>query len=392
MAGSLIDDVNVATTIGRRSDGVDIPTTDEIVTIRNAALRNLWMTHTYADLAHRLRPTFGVDQTWCSFATWTSVTAGAIIRCPQLPRMVDQLLVGSEDVVDMILERTAQRTHIRRRAGLMGPLDRSTLERLVVEAIADVANRTAAYTSISFANLAPLFENLANLFESGEPLDDVDGAVDSIGVPAEDAAPYLRLAFHHYVRAAQPATGAHERAQFVLAANTAVAIHDQRIAQNDIAASLDVGQLSVEAALAKLMHDGLGPLRSVLAGSINDDIVEDVEDLWHHVSSRLLMTLVMPTEVLHVGRDIPMLDTGERFPVMLDELDQPILLQIIDEWDPTDGTGVGARSWQWDSLESRVGYLFNLLRSRQRDQNLLAPPLTDGDLDAMCRGEVPPLA
>ncbi len=392
MAGVLIDDVNDRTTTGNRSVTTDAPAINEILAMRDPALRNLWITDTYARLAHRLLPTYGADQTWCSFATWMSVTTGAVIRCPQLPRMIDQLLVGSEDVVDMILKRTAQRTRIRRKVGLMADLDRAKLESLVTRAIDDVAIRTAAHASVSFTNIAPAFVGLADLLDSGASLDDVDGAVDAIGVPDEETAPLLRLAFHHYVRAAQRATGAHERAQFVLTANTAVTLHDQRIAQNDMAAAFDLGRLSVEAELASLMHPGLGPLRGVLANSINDDIVDDVEDLWHHVSTRLLMTLVMPTEVLHVGRDVPTLDTGDRFPVMLDELDHPVLLQIVDGWDPTDGTGIGARSWEWHSLESRIGYLFNLLRSRQRDASLLSPPLTDGDLEAMRRGEVPPLA
>lgn len=395
MAGALIDDVNDRTTTLGRSATTATPTIDEILAIPDPALRNVWITHAYSQLAHRLAATYGPDQTWCSFATWMSVTAGAVIRCPQLPRMVQQLFVGSEDVVDSILDRTAQRTRLRRRAGLMSDLDRAALERLVVEALEGVSERTGAHTTAAFADLAPLFERLADWLDArtpGDDLDDVDDVLDSLDVPAGDDQPLLRLAFHHLVRASKPTVGSHERAQFVLTANAAVAVYEQQIADADIATSFDLGRLTAEDQLVELLHPGFGPMRRVLANSIHDDIVEDVEDLWHHVSSRLLMSIVMPNEILHVGRDLPMLATGERFPVMLDVIDHPVLLQLMDDWDPTEGTGIGARSWEWDTLAGRVGYLFNLLRSRQRDSDLLSAPLTGGDVEAMRRGELPPLA
>ena len=394
MSPLLVDDTS------RRAAGPDTtsdleaasPSIDEILAIDDPALRALWITQTYAELGARLAPTFGPEHTWCSFATWTTTTAGAVIRCPELPRMVEQLLVGSEDVVGSIVDRIAARTRFRRRAGLMQPIDRSTVEQLVVDGLHSVAASTERRVTATFARLAPLFERLADTVEPGAPIDDIDAALDAMGLPNDDAAPLLRLAFHHYLRAADRSIDPRKRAQFVLTANVAIVVDEQRLADDDIAAAFDPANLDIAAAVEQSLSPRLGPVRRALARSIHDDIDEDVVDVWHHVSTRLLMAIVMPTEVLHVGRDVPLLDSGDRFPPVLEELEHPVLEQLAVEWDPTGGDGAAARVDDWTDLSARVGYLFNLLRARQRDTSLDTAAFTTGDLAAMRRGEIPPLA
>ena len=383
-------DLPIAGTLGPATRRT--PTIDEIIAIGDPALRALWITQTYADLAERLAPAFGPDRTWCSFATWHATTAGAVIRCPDLPRMVDQLLVGSEDGVDMIVGRIGARTKLRSRAGLMHAVDRTAVRALVVDGLRIVSERTAHRLTATFERIAPLFVALADVIDSGERVGDIDTTLDAIGVPGGDTEPLLRLAFHHYVRATADSVGPHDRAQFVLTGNVALAVDEQRAADADVAACFDPANLDLFSEIRRAISPRLGPIRSLMARSIHDDIDEDVADLWHHVSTRLLMAIVMPHEILHVGRDIPRLDSGDRFPVMLDELDHPVLTRLVDEWDPTGGSGSGARAHDWADLDARVGYLFNLLRSRQRDRSLDTPPLTAGDLDAMRSGVIPPLS
>ena len=48
---------------------------DAILDIDDLAVRNLWITQGWANLAGRLGRFFGVDHTWCTFAVWTSSTA-----------------------------------------------------------------------------------------------------------------------------------------------------------------------------------------------------------------------------------------------------------------------------------------------------------------------------
>ena len=57
---------------------------DAILDIDDLAMRNLWITQGWANLAGRLGRFFGVDHTWCTFAVWTSSTAGRTIRSGQL--------------------------------------------------------------------------------------------------------------------------------------------------------------------------------------------------------------------------------------------------------------------------------------------------------------------
>ena len=56
-----------------------------IAAIDDGALRNLWITQSYADLARRLLDVLDTDQTWCTFAIWASNTAGLSIRGEELP-------------------------------------------------------------------------------------------------------------------------------------------------------------------------------------------------------------------------------------------------------------------------------------------------------------------
>ena len=63
-----------------------------IAEIPDVAVRNLWITQTYADLAQRLAAVIATDHTWCTFAVWASGTAGQSIREEELGGVLDDIL------------------------------------------------------------------------------------------------------------------------------------------------------------------------------------------------------------------------------------------------------------------------------------------------------------
>ena len=181
-----------------------------------------------------------------------------------------------------------------------------------------------------------------------------------------------------------------ERAEHVLAANVAAVLHEQQRLQDDIAGAIDAGLDDVGDLLAPLVHH-LAPRRladHIVAGA-RDRVAPHLRQLWEHVSTALLMTLQVPGATLHLGRDVPPLPDGRRFPDALASPSLPTLVRLLDEWDPTRGTGVGSGAGDWCVLHERMGYIVNLFRSRQRECTLTTEPFSPTELGEMERLRVP---
>jgi hypothetical protein len=65
--------------------------------IEDPALRNLWITQSYADFSARLsRALGGPNLTWCGFGVWASGTAGQSIRRQEIPGVIADVLGASD--------------------------------------------------------------------------------------------------------------------------------------------------------------------------------------------------------------------------------------------------------------------------------------------------------
>lgn len=356
------------------------------------AVRNLWITQSYADLGRRLLDVLRTDQTWCTFAIWASFTAGQSIRGEELPKLVTRVLPDVDDHLDAVLGIACDRMSWLRRVGLARPLDRSHLEHLVARAVEQVSASIADGNTLVYGELAPIFVRFVEAVErNGVPGEgDVEGWLDERGVPAGTAEPLVRFAFRHYALAIA-ATAPRDRAQHVLVANVAAVLHEQERLQNDIEAALDAGLLDLGDDLAGAFHRFVpARIRERIVNEVRAHAAAHLEHVWQHVATHLLMTLTTPNEVLHLGDDVPPLADGSMFPPDLSELDLPELQQLLGEWDATRGTGVGSGARDWADLHQRMTYVVNLFRSRQQDLALTVPPFTTGQLAWMVRGEVPP--
>ncbi len=374
-----------------------MPLTEEsvrsIVAIADVAVRNLWITQSYANLGERLSCVLNADHTWCTFAVWASRTAGVSIREDELPAFVNELLLGADPHVDAIIEQTNHCTELLRRTGLLGVFQRSHLEHLVAQAVGQVSAFIANGNTLVYGELAPLFVRFIEVLErDGAPkVDDIDEMLERLGIPTEDLEPLVRRAFRHYALAAG-VTDKRARAQHVLTANVAAVLHEQQRLQNDIASALDVGLCDFGDDLCGVANSSLAKkLLQPVIHELRAHIASHLEHLWQHIATRLLMTMAVPGETLHLDRDVPPIPgSANLFPPDLEELHLPDLIAAMAEWDPTNGTGRGSGARDWADLHQRMGYIVNLFRSRQLYRALATPPFTSEQLVWMYEGVVPP--
>lgn len=398
-------DATTTTTIPRPAPAAPttlpwLPLTEQAVTaidqLGDGALRNLWITQSYADLAARLLDVLQTDQTWCTFAIWASNTAGLSIRGEELPRFVEQLLLGKDDQVDALV-RTANGVMGAIQRSVVGAvLERSHVEHLVATAVAQVSASIAAGNLLVYGELAPIFVRFVERLERGDGFDAVtlDADLDALGVPAAAEQPLVRRAFQQYALATT-VTG-RERAEHVLAANIAAVLHEQQRLQPAIASALDAGLLDLGRDICGLVpaderrdHPHIDVVARHVVAAVRAHVAPHLERLWQDVATALLMTLDVPGETLHLGRDVPPPAGAPLVPADLAEPTLPVLVDLLREWDPTHGTGRGSGAHDWADLRQRMGYIVTLFRSRQRCLGLTTPPFSSSQLAAMAAGEVP---
>ncbi len=370
---------------------------DRIVALEDPALRNLWITQSYADLGARLLAAFETDQSWCTFATWASNTAGLSIREAELPHVFDAVFRGSTEQLEAIANGVNDHPSIIRRLGLVRfgivrTVQRSALGHLVEKALAQVSGFMADGNTLVYGELAPVFVRFAEWLEGDDVKDpnlDVDRVLAELDVPSERDRPRVHAAFRSYVSAAI-ASDETERAQHVLAGNIAAVLHEQQRLQADISDALDAGLVDVGTDIDSICHR-LVPDRMerwILARA-QRRVAPHIAGLWEHVATRTLMTLAVPGQTLHLGTDVPRLPDGETFPPALQGVSQVELQTLLDEWDPTNGTGRGSAARDWAKLHERMGYIVNLFRSRQQELHLSTSPFSDLELATMRDGLMP---
>jgi hypothetical protein len=62
----------------------------------------------------------------------------------------------------------------------------------------------------------------------------------------------------------------------------------------------------------------------------------------------------------------------------------------FSRWDRTNGTGSPSGARDWAVLEDRMNFIVNLFRSRQQDAALFNPPFSNGQLEVLAEGQLPP--
>lgn len=131
---------------------------------------------------------------------------------------------------------------------------------------------------------------------------------------------------------------------------------------------------------------------------------EALRETWARFLTEQVLVLALPTEILRLGKDIPIRASDGRFlPAALRELptdvprrrvaesdaDQHSTRTIFSLFDRSRGDGVRTGAWDWRRFDDRLNYVSNLLRSRQQDRSLFWQPYDDEDRDRIKRGRLP---
>ena len=359
--------------------------------IEDPALRNLWITQSYADFSARLsRALGGPNLTWCGFGVWASDTAGQSIRRQEIPGVIADVL-GASDGHQACIDAANRRLRALRFLHVVPALEHVHVLRTFDGAIDAVSDHIAHGNTLVYGELAPLFVVFLERIEtSGDPATLTDEDVDAVLATAVDGPvpPDVLAAFRWY-RRALVAPDEQRRAFAVLAGNVLAVAHEQQRLQADVVDAMDAGLVTARQVIDELMpHRTPDPVVAVVAKAAGPPLQDVIDSVWGGTMTRLLMTLRVPGAALRLRDDLPPLPDGQRFPADLAELlDDPEELAeavgVFGAWDRTHGTGRHEGAHDWGVLRDRMNYIVNLFRSRQQDPTLTAAPFSPEQLATM---------
>ena len=140
--------------------------------------------------------------------------------------------------------------------------------------------------------------------------------------------------------------------------------------------------------------------------------LKDAEELfsesWARLMTKYLLVIVLPTEMLRLGRDVPLPNPTEpMFPFPLMDLSAPSmdrykpkrkkgrverklvkLERFVSAFDRSQA-GVGSAAHDWRRFDDRMNWAICLFRSRQQDRTLYWPPYSIEDTRRIVAGEMP---
>ncbi|MBP2335678.1 hypothetical protein JOF41_001856 [Saccharothrix coeruleofusca] len=379
-----------------------VPDVDRIVAHADPVVRNLQITHCYHRLSRALAARTGGWANWCTFAVWASKQVGQSIRQEDLARTLERLLKSSPETAARVelVARSLRRALPRR--GL------DDLERVVRRAVVATARLDAVSEATARGNLK-VFEEIAREFARflAEFADDAVADEQRIarfrdglrpGQPPEGQ-DRLRRAFTRYHEAMSTADPK-QRAELLLLANIEVGLHEQTRLQPEITAALEaplVDPRALERRLFRLLlpdNPVLRWLRMALVivlgrrGPVRvagEQLADHVRAVARRAVTAHLMTLALPGgELLELDEDLP-----ARFPPLLDRLSHPELLALLRVVDPTPDSLLDTAARDWSDLPDRMHYIADMFRCHAQRADLLDPPFTGEQVEAITSGRRP---
>lgn len=346
--------------------------------------RNLQITLSYHELTRALGDRVGgPDLVWTAFAIWASKQAGSFIRNEEVPGALRRFL-------------DLDTGHRRHRWWTPGWLLRRqhflVYTRLTVE---DVSTYIAQGNHLVYTRLAPIFADFLILARELERPDPARLEAFLAAVMERDPSidERLRRAFTHF-HAALFETDAEAKAELVFLANVLVGWHEQARLQE-----------SLDGALAAPIRRALddperrflkwpipAPVRRLSAAAFRTvfaPAIHSFEKAWKRAATECLMTLGLPGARLQLGDDVPPLADGEMYPAALREIANPEARAVLAELDSTPDTLRGSAARDWSSLADRMNYIADFFRSRQQESELLLPPFTAAQAQAIRDGRLP---
>ncbi len=285
---------------------------ERVVEMGDVLARNAAITRGYHELALAVAAIVGGDHAnWLVFGQWASAEARRSMLGESVPAPLRRLLTGS------------------------------------------VAAAVAAGNAAVFGDVAPPFIRFVRAFADPAVAEDparAAAALDGLCAhPQLAASEDLRRAFTAYVDAvglgAAIRAGGRDpslprrRAERIFVANVSVGAHEQVVADPFVRAAV--------------------PGRWIVA-----------------VAATSHLGLRIAEGVLELDRDVPppAYLSGAQFPPELEVLDDPEELALAARFGQDPGSAVHSDAPDWESYDERMGFIFTLLRSYQRDPSLFDLP------------------
>jgi hypothetical protein len=381
--------------------GPTVADVEAIAGVTDSVLRNLRITQCYAELSTALAGRLGRSANWCTFATWASRQAGQTIRGEDLEdalgRMLDGWLGGggADAVVTALRVLGAKRSVEDLRGIVRGAIDPAAALARASAAVArgnlkvfeEIAREFARFHATFALDRTPDDDRLAGFLATLRPGEPPDGQQ------------LLRQAFGRYYRGffdGDPLV----RAQRVLHANLEVGLHEQTRLQPEIAEAIEAGVPRAGAMTPDLLAAAL-PARGALARARRfitrlfggrtpldravEALVVEARLRVRRVITEHLMTLELsPHHQVRLGRDLAV-----PFPASLARLDDAELLALLSRVDPTPDSPLESGARDWASLAERMHFIADLFRCYHETGELLEPPYSADQVEAMRAGRIP---
>lgn len=370
--------LEVSSLVGRVNDIIAL---DE-----DPVLRNLLITQCYHDLSTGLTRLLGSDNAnWCTFATWASKTAGRFIREDEVPAALRRLIASDDAPADR-----------HDRGGFELPTlwssDESGLFDMPKRVLEQVSTMIAQGNLKVFSELGPLFASMIDLYDGvarPEP-ERLEALLEPIrtGPSPDGGQGLLRSALTHYHNA-MLTDDPDRKAELILLGNARIGLHEQVRLQPYIAGSLN-------APVRCLVDTVGGPaarlpevLQSAMIEGFIRPAVEKLQALWREIATKEMMTIQLPDETLHLGSDLPAQHGQPLFSPYLATIEDPELFALLSEYGAGDSSADGSGAQDWTYLPARMGYIFELFRSRQCCPMLLSWPFTQDQREEIVCWRIP---
>ncbi len=375
---------------------------ERIAALSDPVLRNLQITQCYHELSLALGERTGWSANWCSFATWASKQAGQTIRKEDLARTLEHEL-GSDPAAKTAARNLAAATQrVGARLGgdeiaefiwkVMDPeaaFARSSdaVARGNLKVFAEIGHEFARFYAACLQDLVYDPENIARFCEGLQAGEPPEGQL------------HLRRAFQHYYQALFE-SDEKQRIELLLLANIEIGFHEQTRLQPEINEALAAPVISPQTFARNLLNalrPDWGLLNEVilyiirLFGRMVDfDSTTQAYSAGAQRQAQLIVTeAMMCIELPNHNRLQLGDDLNAAFPPILHSIDNPELLALLAQIDPTPDSTKDSAAVYWGDLYDRLHFIADMFRCQQCNPELFEPPFSVEQIAKLKAGEMP---
>ena len=367
-----------------------------ISAMTDPVLRNLKITQAYHDLKTALTRLFGAQNvTWCAYATWASKTAGTFIRGDEVPGLIRDYLAASDHIAEVLAKANDHLFGVHEHA----KVDHGFVNDTIEDVMRDITAHVGQGNLLVFKELAPLYAAWLETFKT-RPTAYNPKAIDAFvagnltpGPLDQGGQDLLIQAFRTYYDAMLE-NDTVKKAQQIFLANALVGYHEQTRLQGPIVGSLNAPLVDIFVGKAKthartrppsVFHSAI----EAIVDRVLQPLGKQIEQEWQDVSTRWLMSLALPSVVLHLGKDVVPISETQMFPDDLAVATFEPLVDLLAKLDRVPNSVVGSAAKNWGDLGDRMGFVVDFFRTRQQDASLYRQPFTDDQVAAFTTGTMP---